>query len=128
MNLFTGTALDEPEQLMATLGMIEKAAYSIKKITETNVENKELEEVVNETLEVLVVFKDRMVKRQTVFNQEKWPKKSTVNLITDTKSMVCINKVLLFVVYYRSLFIMTVINNCKYFKSHLSFLIVRLCY
>lgn len=114
------TALDEPEQLMATLGMIEKAVCSIKKITETNVENKELEDVVNDTLEVLVVFKDRMVKRRTVYDQEKWPKKSTVNLITDIKNMVCINKVLLFVVYYRSLFIMVVISNCKYFKSHLS--------
>lgn len=97
MNLFTGTALDEPEQLIVTLGMIEKAVCSIKKITETNVENKELEEAVNDTLEVLVVFKDRMVKRRTVFNQEKWQKKSTVNLITNTKSMVCINNVLLFV-------------------------------
>lgn len=103
MNLFTGTVLDEPEQLMATLGMIEKAVCSIKKITETNVENKELEEAVNDILEVLVVFRDHMVKRRTVFNQEKWPKKSTVNLITDTKNMVCIIKVLLFVLYYRYL-------------------------
>jgi len=98
MNLFAGiTTLDESEQFMAIIKTIEIAVCSIKKITETDIENKDFEESVNDTLEVLVIFRDRLVKKQAVFNQEKWPKKPTVNLITDTainKNEVCINKIL----------------------------------
>lgn len=91
MNLFTDiTTLDISEPLIATLEIIEKAVCSIKKNIEINGENKEFEEVVRDTLEILVLFRDQMVKRQTIFNQEQWPKKPIVNLITDsiTKSEV----------------------------------------
>jgi len=93
MNLFEDiTSLDLTEPLMATLEMIEKAVCSIKKSNEINMENKELEELVNDILEVLVMFRDRMVKRRTILNQEQWAKKPIVNLITDTiaKSEVCV--------------------------------------
>ncbi|XP_060875512.1 interaptin-like [Metopolophium dirhodum] len=85
MNLFKDiTSLDLTEPLMATLEMIEKAVCSIKKTNEINVENKEFEELVNDILEVLVMFRDQMVKRRTILNQEQWAKKPIVNLITDT--------------------------------------------
>jgi len=76
---------------MVILEIIEKAVCSIKKSLEINIENKEFEEVVDGTLEVLVGFRDQIVKRQTTFNQDKWTKKSIVNLITDsmTKNEVC---------------------------------------
>lgn len=75
---------------MAFLEIIEKTLCSIKKITEINVENKEFEEVLKDSLEVLVMLRDGMVKRQTLLN-ERWPKSPIVNLITDTitKNEVC---------------------------------------
>lgn len=95
MNLFTDiTTLDVPEPLlMATSEMIEKVVYSLKKITDVNIENKEFERILIDTLEVIVVFRDQMVKKRTMFNQEQWPKNPKVNLITDTltKSDVCIS-------------------------------------
>lgn len=86
MNLFTDiTTLDVSEPLMATLEMIEKAVCAIQKNIDIHIENKEFEEAVSDTLEVLVIFKDHvMIKRRTIYNQEQWPKKSIVNLITDT--------------------------------------------
>lgn len=77
---------------MATLEIIEKSVSSIKKSNAINVENEEFEEVVNDIIEVMVVFKDQIIKKRTMFNQEQWPKKPIVNLITDTitKSEVCI--------------------------------------
>jgi hypothetical protein len=93
MNLFKDiTALDLSEPLMATLEIIEKAVCSIKKSNEVNVENKEFEDIVNDILEVLVMFRDQMIKRRTMLNQEQWTKKPIVNLITDTttKSEVCV--------------------------------------
>lgn len=96
MNLFRDiTTLDISEPLIATLEIIEKAVCSIKKNIEINGENKEFEEVVTDTLEILVLFKDQMVKRQTIFDQEQWSKKPAVNLITDSiiKSEVCITTV-----------------------------------
>ncbi|XP_025425786.1 interaptin-like isoform X2 [Sipha flava] len=85
MNLFTDiTRLDISEPLIATLEIIEKAVCSIKKNIEINGENKEFEEIVNNTLEILVLFRDQMVKRQTIFNQVQSPKKPIVNLITDS--------------------------------------------
>jgi len=93
MNLFKEiTSLDLSEPLMATLEMIEKAVCSIKKSNEINVDNKEFEELVNDILEVLVMFRDQMIKRRTILNQEQWIKKPIVNLITDTitKSEVCV--------------------------------------
>jgi len=93
MNLFKDiTALDLSEPLMATLEIIEKAVCSIKKNNEVNVENKEFEDIVNDILEVLVMFRDQMIKRRTMLNQEQWTKKPIVNLITDitTKSEVCV--------------------------------------
>jgi len=93
MNLFKDiTTLDLSEPLMATLDIIEKAVCSIKKSNEINVENKEYEEIVNDILEVLVMFRDQMVKRRTMINQEQLTKKPIVNLITDTmtKSEVCV--------------------------------------
>lgn len=94
MNLFTDiTTLDVSEPLIATFEMIEKAVCSFKKNIDINIENKEFEVAVSDTLEVLVMFKDQMVKRRTMFNHEQWPKKPIVNLITDTiiKNGVCIN-------------------------------------
>jgi len=93
MNLFKDiTTLDLSEPLIATLEIIEKAVCSIKKNNEINVENKEFEELVNDILEVLVMFRDQMVKRRTILNQEQWAKKPIVSLITDTiaKSEVCV--------------------------------------
>lgn len=91
MNLFKDiTSLDLSEPLMATLEIIEKAVSSIKKSNEINVENKEFEELVNDILEVLVMFRDQMVKRRTILNQEQWIKKPIVNLITDTITEVCV--------------------------------------
>jgi len=93
MNLFKDiTTLDLSEPLMATLEIIEKAVCSIKKSNEINVENKEYEEIVNDILEVLIMFRDQMVKRRTMINQEQLIKKPIVNLITDTmtKSEVCV--------------------------------------
>lgn len=92
------TTLDISEPLMATLEIIEKAVSSIKKSIEINVENEEFEEVVKETLEVMVMFRDQIIKKRTMFNQEQWPKKPIVNLITDTitKSEVCIIEVVYF--------------------------------
>ncbi|XP_029346220.1 centrosomal protein of 290 kDa-like [Acyrthosiphon pisum] len=85
MDLFKDiTTLDLSEPLMATLEMIEKAVCSIKKSNEINVENKEFEKLVNDILEVLVMYRDQMVKRRTILNQEQWAKKPIVNLITDT--------------------------------------------
>lgn len=74
--------MDTSDPFKVTLEMIEKAVCSIKKIAETNIENKDFEEVVNDTLEVLVAIRDQTIKKQSMFNQ--WPKKPTVNLITDT--------------------------------------------
>lgn len=95
MNLFADiTTLDVPEPLlMATLEMIEKAVCSLKKITDVNIEHKEFERICIETFEVIVVFRDQMIKKRTMFNQEQWPKNSKVNLITDTlaKNDVCIS-------------------------------------
>lgn len=94
MNLFTDIAtLDVSEPLIATFEMIEKAVCSIKKNIDINIDNKEFEEAVSDTLEVLVMFKDQMVKRRTMFNNVPWSKKPTVNLITDTisKNGVCID-------------------------------------
>lgn len=111
MNLFTDiTALDVSDPLMVTLEIIEKAVCSIQKRTEIIVENKEFEEAVNDILRVLIVFKDQIVKRQTMFNQEQWPKKPTVNLITDTtiKNEVCyvlIYKDIYFIFFSNKLFI-----------------------
>lgn len=105
MDLFNDmTTLDLSEPLMATLEMIEKAVCSIKKSKEINVENKEFEELVNDILDVLVVFRDQMVKRRTMLNQEQWTKKPIVNLITDTltKSEVCIKVILFCVVFFHS--------------------------
>jgi len=83
--LFTDiTALDISDPLVVTLEIIEKAVCSIQKIAEITVENKEFEEVANDTLEVLIIFKDQMVKGRTLFNQEQWAKKPIVNLIADT--------------------------------------------
>lgn len=93
MNLFKDiTTLDLSEPLMATLEIVEKAVCSIKKSNEINVENKEYEEIVNDILEVLVMFRDQMVKRRTMINQEQLTKIPIVNLITDTmtKSEVCV--------------------------------------
>ncbi|XP_027841216.2 interaptin [Aphis gossypii] len=85
MNLFKDiTTLDLSEPLMATLEIVEKAVCSIKKSNEINVENKEYEEIVNDILEVLVMFRDQMVKRRTMINQEQLTKIPIVNLITDT--------------------------------------------
>lgn len=94
MNMIAGiTTLDEPEQFLATIKTIEIAVCSVRKFTESKIDNKDFEESVNNTLEVLVMFRDQMVKRQAVFIQEKWPKKpSAVNIITNTvisKSEVC---------------------------------------
>lgn len=93
MNLFTNiTSLDVSEPLMATLEIIEKTLCSIKKNSEIIIENKEFEKVVNGILEVLVSFRDQMVKKQTIFNQEQWSKTPMVNLIAETitKNEVCI--------------------------------------
>lgn len=93
MDLFKDiTTLDPSEPLMVTLEMIENAVCSIKKSNEINVENKEFKELANDILEVLVMFRDQMVKRRTILNQEQWAKKPIVNLITDTiaKSEVCV--------------------------------------
>jgi len=93
MNLFKDiTALDLSEPLLATLEIIEKAVCSIKKSSEINVENKEFEELVNDILEILVMFRDQMVKRRTFLNQEQGAKKPIVNLIPDSiaKSEVCV--------------------------------------
>lgn len=92
MNLFTDiTTLDISEPLIVLLEIVEKAVCSIKKSNEINIENKEFEEVVNSTLEVMIVFRDQIIKRRSIFNHEKWPKTPIVNLITDTmaKSEVC---------------------------------------
>jgi len=85
VNLFAGiSTLNISDPLMVTLGFVEKAVCSIQKSIDTIVDNKEFEEVVNDTLGVLIVFKDEMVKGRTMFNQEQWSKKPIVNLITDT--------------------------------------------
>lgn len=85
VNLFTDIIkLDKSEPLIAILEIIEKAVHSFKKIVEINIENKDFEEVVNGTVEVLIEFRDQLVKRRTMFNQEQWQKKPMVNLITDT--------------------------------------------
>lgn len=71
---------------MVTLELIDKTVCSIKKSCEISIENKEFEQVVNSTFDVLVEFRDQMVKRQTMLNQEQWAKKPIINLITDTMS------------------------------------------
>lgn len=93
MNLFTNiSTLDVSEPLMATLEIVEKTLCSIKKNSEINVENKEFEKVVNGILEVLVSFRDQIVKKQTMFNQEQWSKTPMVNQNAETiiKNEVCI--------------------------------------
>lgn len=113
MNLFTDiTTLDISEPLITTLEIIEKAVCSIKKNIEINGENKEFEEVVNNTSEILILFRDQMVKRQTIFNQEQWPKKPIVNLITDSinKNEVCTK---IYIIIHSYFFIHAFVN--KYF-------------
>lgn len=92
--------MDIYEPFKVTLEMIEKAIFSIKKISDINIENKDVEDVVNDTLEILVGIRDQSKKKQSMLNQ--WPKKSTVNLITEniTKSEVCIICIKMYYYYY----------------------------
>lgn len=93
LNLFRNfTTLDVSEPLMVTLEIIEKALCSIKKNSDINTENKEFDRVINDILEVLVSFRDQIIKKQSMFNQEQWSKKPMINLImeTITKNEVCI--------------------------------------
>lgn len=93
MNMFSDImTLDESEQVMVTLEMLEKTVCSIKKISETSIENKEFEEIIHGTLDVMTMFRDQIMKRPTTFKQEKWPVNPTVSIITDTvtKCEVCI--------------------------------------